>query len=178
MRALPVLKDTIDLLVTAAYITGAGECSCTGSRPRSIAEIEDLGQSLWDENHSSVGFAAGIHLPAPHYEWHPVAELIAPRWTDEQVLQIALTRLYVEEVSCHHEGWDESAAHRVLEDLARWVAQRMIGYPVEASPVDSGVFEYSGINRLPEEWTRDVGWRTNLSAAEATTTFDYPGVRS
>lgn len=167
MRALPVLKDTIDLLVTAAYITGAGRCDCHPAGTLSPGEIDALGQSLWDENHSSVGFAAGIHLRAPRYEWQPVAELVASRWSDEQVLQISRARLYVEEVSCHHEGWDESEARLLLERLARWVAQRMTGYPVQSSPIDAGVIEYSGISRFPEEWTREIGWRANLSADEA-----------
>lgn len=115
MRALPVLKDTVDLLVTAAYITGAGRCDCHPADALSPDELDALGQSLWDENHSS----------------------------------------------------DESEARLLLDRLARWVAQRMTGYPVQSSPIDAGVIEYSGISRLPEEWTREIGWRANLSPAEA-----------
>ena len=55
MRAFPVNRDTIDLLVTAAYISTPAYRSST---PRELAENADrMGQSLWDENYASVSYA-------------------------------------------------------------------------------------------------------------------------
>ena len=52
MRAFPVNRDTIDLLVTAAYISTPAYCSST---PRELAENADrMGQCLWDENLSLI----------------------------------------------------------------------------------------------------------------------------
>lgn len=164
MRALPMPKDTIDLLVTAAFITQSVRCTCHCTM-HTVADLNTLGQSLWDENYATVQLTTLIPLRSPRYRWQPVAELLGSGWTNEQVLQVARTRLYAEEVSCHHPGWDDSPAHHTLEDLAGWIAKRMVGHPLQQSPTDAGVIEYAGLDRLPEVWTREIGWRENLSPA-------------
>lgn len=167
MRASPAPKDTIDLLITASWKAGIEEISPTTD------ELDRLGQLLWDENHSAVGFSIGWCIAAPRYSWQPVAELLGSRWHDEQVLQIEHSRLYLEEISCHHPGWDTSEARSLLAGLGRAIEQRMAGYPLAPSPAHAGVVEYAGLSRLPEEWTRDLGWRVNLTAEAAATA--HPG---
>ncbi|MFW1489795.1 hypothetical protein ACEV9X_22940, partial [Vibrio parahaemolyticus] len=70
MRAFPVNRDTIDLLVTAAYISTPAYRSST---PRELAQNADrMGQSLWDENYASVSYTIKQRVVAPRYEWQPV----------------------------------------------------------------------------------------------------------
>jgi len=176
MRAQPVPKDTIDLLVTAIYLKRTTVCRCSTNDSWSTLELDVLGQALWDENHASASYAAHHRITAPRYTWQPVAELITPVWTDEQVLQLARTRLYLEELSCHHPAWDDSPARHALDALGDWIAQRMAGHPVEPAPAEPGVIEYAGLSRMPEEWTREIGWRSNLTATAAA--FQTPGQRA
>lgn len=165
MRAFPVNRDTIDLLVTAAYISTP---AYRVDAPRDLVDAADqMGQLLWDENHSSVSYAIGEHLAAPIYQWQPVAEII-PGADDEQVLQIERCRLLFSEVSCHHEGWDESPARDLIERLGDAIAQRFAHRPLVDSPEHLGVKEYEGLHRAAEHWEREVGFRhplTNDAAA-------------
>lgn len=165
MRAFPVNRDTIDLLVTAAYISTPAYRIST---PRDLVDHADhMGQLLWDENHSSVSFAIGEHLTAPPYEWQPVAETI-PCADDEQVLQIERSRLLLAEVSCHHDGWDDSPARDLIERLGDAIAHRLAHWPLVASPEHRGVMEYDGLHSASELWERQIGFRhplTNDAAA-------------
>ena len=165
MRAFPVNRDTIDLLVTAVYISAPIQSIVD---PRELVERADrTGQLLWDENHTSVSFAIGEHITAPRYEWQPVAEIV-PRADDEQVLQIERSRLLLAEVSCHHDGWDDSPARELLEQLGAAIAQRFAHWPLVTSPEPPGVMEYDGLHRASELWERRIGFRhplTNDAAA-------------
>lgn len=167
MRASPVSQDTVDLLITAIYMARPASGRRAPDDAELVAELDRLGQHLWDQNHASVSFAIGERIVAPRYSWRPVGELLAPYWLDEQVLQLEHTRLFFEEVSCHHPGWDDSEARSLIGGLARAIDQRLSGFPIAPSPVHSGVMEYAGLSRFPEEWTREIGWRANLSAAGA-----------
>lgn len=160
MRAFPVNRDTIDLLVTAAYISTPAYRIET---PRDlVASADQMGQLLWDENHSSVSYAIGEHLPSPSYQWQPVAEII-PAADDEQVLQIERCRLLFAEVSCHHEGWDESPARDLIERLGSAIAHRFAHRALVDSPEHLGVKEYEGLHRATELWEREVGFRHSLT---------------
>ena len=91
-----------------------------------------------------------------------------PGADDEQVLQIERCRLLFAEVSCHHEGWDESAARDLIERLGDAIAQRFAHRPLVDSPEHLGVKEYEGLHRAAELWEREVGFRhplTNDAAA-------------
>ncbi len=165
MRAFPVNRDTIDLLVTAAYVSTPVHRI---THPRELVEQADrMGQLLWDENHTSVGFAIGEHITAPRYEWQPVAEIV-PCADDEQVLQIERSRLLLAEVSCHHDGWDDSPARELLEQLGAAIARRFAHWTLVPSPEHRGVMEYAGLHRVSELWERQIGFRyplTNDAAA-------------
>jgi hypothetical protein len=89
MRAFPVNRDTIDLLVTAAYIsTPAYRSSTRASSPRTpTGWVRASGTRT-----TSVSYAIKQHIAAPRYEWQPVAEIV-PMADDEQALQIERSRL-------------------------------------------------------------------------------------
>lgn len=160
MRAFPVNRDTIDLLVTAAYISTPAYRSST---PRELAENADrMGQSLWDENHASVSYAIKQHIAAPHYEWQPVAEIV-PQADDEQALQIERSRLLLAEVSCHHPEWDQSPARDLVERLGDAIARRFSHRPLVDSPDHLGVKQYEGLHRAVEVWEREIGFRHPLT---------------
>lgn len=162
MRAEPVSQDVIDLLVTTLYnFQGAEGMPIPGA----VTVLDLAGQLLWDENYRSVMIETGEHLPAPKYTWRPVAELLGSHLLDEQLLQVEQCRLFLEEVSCHHEDWTTCTARNLLSSIRDGVARRLALYPSVPSPVDTGVLEYSGMSRLPEQWTRDIGWRVNISAS-------------
>ena len=160
MRACPVNRDTIDLLVTAAYISTPAYRSST---PRELAENADrMGQSLWDENYASVSYAIKQHIAAPRYEWQPVAEIV-PHADDEQALQIERSRLLLAEVSCHHPGWDQSPARDLVERLGDAIARRFAHRTLVDSPDHLGVKEYEGLHRAAEVWEREIGFRHPLA---------------
>ena len=165
MRAFPVNRDTIDLLVTAACITLPAYRTVELASDI-VATADQLGQLLWDENHSSVGYAFGEHLAAPRYEWQPVAEIIPPA-DAEQLLQIERSRLMFEEVTCHHDGWDDSPARAIIEQLRDEIALRFLGRPLVPSPEHLGVMEYAGLSRAVEMWHREIGFRHPLTAERA-----------
>jgi len=171
MRALPVPQDTIDLLVTAMLISSTGFTRPHSHRPADVpdpalsAEVagaDRIGQQLWDENYASVSYINGRPIPAPRYEWQPVAELLGAHIDVEQILQIERSRLYLEEVSCHHDGWDSSDARAQLNRLAETIAARLCFLPRESSPEHAGVIEYAGLSRAVDEWTREIGFRARL----------------
>jgi len=165
MRAFPMNRDTVDLLVTAACITLPAYRTVELASDI-VATADRLGQLLWDENHSSVSFATGEHISAPRYEWQPVAEII-PAADDEQLLQIERCRLVFEEVSCHHDGWDDSPARSLIERLRDEVATRFAGRDLVDSPDHLGVLEYEGLSRAAESWDRKTGFRYPLAADTA-----------
>lgn len=181
MRALPVPQDVVDLLVTAILISSTDITQSParvpivtpGRSPAAVlADADRLGQQLWDENYASVSFANRCHLPAPRYEWRPVAEFMGDRVDIEQILQIERSRLYMEEVSCHHAGWDNSEANRQLSRLEQSIAARLYFHPREASPQEPGVVEYVGLSRAVDEWTREIGFRSSLTVAAAARALD------
>lgn len=165
MRAFPVNRDTVDLLVTAAFITIPTRP--TDTPPDLVAHADQMGQLLWDENHCSVSYAIGEWITAPAYEWQPVAEICHPA-DDEQLLQIERCRLLFAEVSCHHEAWDDSPARELIERLGDAIARRLAHRTLVDSPEHLGVKEYEGLSRAAEIWDREVGFRhplTNDAAA-------------
>ncbi len=181
MRALPVPQDVVDLLVTAILISSTDITQSparvpivtAGRSPAAVlADADLLGQQLWDENYASVSFANGCSVPAPRYEWRPVAELLGDRIDTEQILQIERCRLYMEEVSCHHPGWDDSTANRQLGRLEQSIAARLYFHPREDSPEEAGVVEYVGLSRAVDEWTREIGFRSTLTVAAAAKALD------
>lgn len=162
MRALPVPKDTIDLLITAGFAHWRGDAS------RAALEVADrTGQHLWDENYASVSFTVGRVVAAPRFEWQPVGELLSTRVQTEQILQIERSRLYLVETSCHHQAWDQSVANRFLTGLGRVVEAFLAGHPIVPSPDHAGVLEYDGLSRAVDEWDRTIGFRTVLTATDA-----------
>ena len=172
MRSLPVQQDTIDLLVTAMLISSTDITQAASRQPiitpglapaAVLAGADRIGQQLWDENYASVSEANSRHIPAPRYEWQPIAELLGERIDIEQILQIERSRLYLSEVSCHHPGWDDSEAHAQLERLREAIGARLCFHPHEASPEHAGVYEYAGLSRAVDEWTREIGFRAVLS---------------
>ncbi|MGC5225156.1 hypothetical protein ACPW96_21515 [Micromonospora sp. DT81.3] len=165
MRAFPLNRDSIDLLVTAACITTTAHRSDAVAADIVIT-ADALGQLLWDENHSSVSFATGEHITAPRYDWQPVAEII-PTADGEQLLQIERTRLLFEEVSCHHDGWDYSTAGAVMEALRAEISTRLAGRSLVSSSDNLGVLEYDGLSRAAEMWDRTIGFRYPLEAGTA-----------
>jgi len=175
MRALPVPKDTIDLLVTTAFISSTDAAHPTstsivtpGCDTRLLLEGADrMGQQLWEENYASVSHVVGRTIPAPKYEWQPVAELLGDGVTTEQVLQIERCRLYVAETTCHHPGSEDSPAQIFLQRLGRSIAARLAKHPQVPSLEHAGVFEYEGLSRAIEDWDRSVGFRWALSATGA-----------
>lgn len=176
MRALPVPRDTVDLLVTAALISSTDITQSParlpiitpGQSPEAVlAGADRIGQQLWDENYASVSFANGCSVIAPRYEWRPVAELMGDRVDVEQILQIERNRLYMEEVSCHHNGWDDSPARNHLRRLGQSIEARLYFHPRDVSPELPGVVEYVGLSRAVDEWTREVGFRTSLAVEAA-----------
>lgn len=176
MRALPVPRDTVDLLVTATLISSTDVTQAParspiitpGQSPEAVlAGADRIGQQLWDENYASVSFANHREIPAPRYEWRPVAELMGDRVDVEQILQIERSRLYMMEVSCHHDGWDDSEAQKHLHRLGQSIEARLYFHPREASPEHAGVIEYAGLSRAVDEWTRDVGFRASLTVDSA-----------
>jgi plasmid stabilization system protein ParE len=183
MRALPVPRDTIDLLVTAAFISSPDSAHAKllpwpGARKplgivadgrdpqRVLAGADHMGQLLWDENHASVSYAERCTVTAPAYEWHPVAELLGTHVDVEQILQIERSRLYVIENSCHHPDWDDSAADRFLQRLGKAIEARLVDQPRVLSPEIAGVIEYEGLSRAVDEWDRSVGFRAPLAAGD------------
>lgn len=181
MRALPVHQDVVDLLVTAILISSTDITQTPARVPivtpgRSPADVlvsaDRIGQQLWDENYASVSFANGCSVTAPRYEWRPVAELMGDRVDVEQILQIERCRLYLEEVSCHHDGWDDSPARNHLRRLGQSIEARLYFHPREASAEHAGVVEYVGLGRAVDEWTREVGFRTTLAVEAARKTLD------
>ncbi|MFX8397132.1 hypothetical protein ABTL72_19220, partial [Acinetobacter baumannii] len=90
-------------------------------------------------------------------------ELMGDRIDIEQILQIERSRLYMEEVSCHHPGWDDSEANRQLSRLEQSIAARLYVHPREVSPQEPGVVEYVGLSRAVDEWTREIGFRATLT---------------
>jgi hypothetical protein len=177
MRALPVHRDTIDLLVTAAFISspdtalqprGSLAIVSEGRAPqRVLAGADQMGQLLWDENYASVRFAEKCAIAAPLYEWRPVAELMTSHVEVEQVLQIERSRLYLMETSCHHPEWDDSAARTFLRRLGLAVESRLAVHPRVLSPEVAGVVEYEGLSRAVDDWQRTVGFRDTLNVAAA-----------
>lgn len=176
MRADPVHRDTIDLLVTAMLISSTDITKADsrlpiitpGLAPAAVLDGADrIGQQLWDENYASVSYANNRIIPAPRYEWQPVAELLGERIDVEQILQIERSRLYLEEVSCHHEAWDDSDARVQLSRLAEAIAARLYFHPRESSPEHAGVVEYAGLSRAVDEWTREIGFRSRLDVDDA-----------
>ncbi|KDA05298.1 hypothetical protein DC31_17225 [Microbacterium sp. CH12i] len=176
MRVLPVQQDTIDLLVTAMLISSTDITQAPSLSPiitpglapaAVLAGADRVGQQLWDENYASVSEANKRDIPAPRYQWQPVAELLGERIDIEQILQIERSRLYLSEVSCHHTGWDGSEANAQLERLREAIAARLYFHPHEASPEHAGVYEYAGLSRAVDEWTREIGFRSLLSVEGA-----------
>ncbi|WP_417541394.1 hypothetical protein [Microbacterium maritypicum] len=177
MRALPVHQDTIDLLVTAAFISSPDTVLLTheslaivaaGRDPkRVLAGADQIGQLLWDENHASASYAEKCEIAAPRYEWRPVAELMTTHVDVEQVLQIERSRLYLIETSCHHPAWDDSAANKFLQRLGLAVEARLALHPRVLSPEVPGVIEYEGLSRAVDDWQRTVGFRDSLNVAAA-----------
>ncbi|MDZ5146305.1 hypothetical protein [Microbacterium testaceum] len=133
-----------------------------------MADLDHLGQQLWDENYASVSFAHRCRLSTPRYEWRPVAEILAHHIEVEQVLQIERSRLYLQEVSCHHSAWDGSESRRQLQRLEDSVAARLVFHPIAPSPGEAGAIEYLGLSCAVDEWTREVGFRTPLTVASLT----------
>ena len=166
MRALPVSRDVIDLLVTAAFISTTAYRDHDYSPPQLVAEADRLGQLLWDENHRSVSFAHIIDLPAPSYTWQPVIE-ISYAIDVEQALQIERSRLFYAEVSCQHHGWDDSEARDLIDRLGNAIDRRLAGHKIVDSAEHAGVLEYEGLSRAIEEWERPVGFRERLTADSA-----------
>lgn len=181
MRALPVHQDVVDLLVTAILISSTDITQTPARVPivtpgRAPADVlagaDRIGQQLWDENYASVSFANRCAIAAPRYEWRPVAELMGERVDVEQILQIERCRLYLEEVSCHHDGWDDSPARSQLNRLGQSIEARLYFHPRETSAEHAGVVEYVGLARAVDEWTREVGFRATLAVEAAHKTLD------
>lgn len=166
MRASPVSRDIIDLLVTAAFISTSTYQDHAFTPAQLVSEADRMGQLLWDENHRSVSFAHIINLPAPSYTWQPVIE-ISYAIDVEQALQIERSRLFYSEVSCHHHGWDGSESRALIDQLGHAIDRFLAGHPIEDSPEHAGVLEYVGLSRALEEWVRLVGFRARLTADAA-----------
>lgn len=166
MRALPVSRDVIDLLVTAAFISTTAYQDQHQTPAQLVAEADRMGQLLWDENHRSVSFAHIINLPAPSYTWQPVFE-ISYEIDVEQALQIERCRLFFAEVSCQHHGWDGSEARAFTDRLGHAIDRHLAGHRIVDSAEHAGVLEYEGLSRALEEWERPVGFRHRLTADAA-----------
>lgn len=78
----------------------------------------------------------------------------------------------MEEVSCHHAGWDDSEANRQLSRLEQSIEARLYFHPREASTQEPGVVEYVGLSRAVDEWTREIGFRSSLTVAAAAKALD------
>lgn len=165
MRALPVSRDVIDLLVTAAFISTTAYQDHPHSPTQLVAEADRMGQLLWDENHRSVSFVHIINLPAPSYTWQPVIE-ISYAIDVEQALQIERCRQFFAEVSWHHHGWHDSEARELIDRLGHAIDRRLAGHRI-VDAAEAGVLEYEGLSRALEEWERPVGFRELLTADAA-----------
>lgn len=133
MSAYVVDRDHIWFLVQCAceYELGCGTTQRHQYRKTSPnAERLALGQMLWRENLASVSsrYPEGS-LPGPTNETYDLADggIISEWPTIDPVQAIKSARCYAYQ-SCEHDGWSESSARALIDDIVAAAIADLPGY--------------------------------------------------
>ena len=110
MSAWIVSKKHIDLLVEAAKLAQMNG-----------VEADQLGQTLWEENHKSVNCRYSETRPTPTYKFKPTGIPFDPVVVIKQVNCL-------EYQSCEHDGWKDSKARQFCEELRNEMISMLPGY--------------------------------------------------
>ncbi|MGW4527793.1 hypothetical protein [Amycolatopsis sp. NPDC004378] len=111
MSAWIVASGHIDVLVhaLAQYEVVAPDLGAEGFR--------ELGQKLWQENHTSVNYRYDENTPTPRYQLRTTEATLDP------VVVLKALRCF-DYQSCEHPGWTDSDANKLMEALHAAILDR------------------------------------------------------
>jgi len=135
MSAWIVSKHHIDAVVTA-WVKLHGRDGAGMASRSSFGRPDEIGQMLWQENHTSVNYRYRRKDECPKYTWTEVPWPIGEPDAKTLATVCKLVNCYTYQ-SCEHDEWEASTSNKFCDTLIGYVCRNLPGYEEAPWGIDS-----------------------------------------